>query len=250
MPLRPSFTSVTYGAGGLSRERTARIVSNLRTNFGNVVLPHLTCIGHRRSEILELSRAYSSEGITDLLALHGDSPSDGRLLPQGDFRYAVELISFLREQSEFSLGVAAHPEGHPMARDRRSDRDHQAAKLKMADFAICQFFFEAHCYFDFMEEMTRRGIDTPVLPGIIPVTNFEQTQRMLKMAGGSFPSDLARRFERAKTPEESRAIGVQHATNLASELLAGGAPGLHFYPINRWMATAELFNELGIIRTS
>jgi methylenetetrahydrofolate reductase (NADPH) len=247
MPLNPSFVSVTYGAGGSSRDRTEEIVHDLRKRFGAQVLPHLTCIGHRKSEIEMLLRTYQDEGVTDLLALHGDPPTDGRTLPEGDFRYAVELVEFVRDMTGFSIGVAAHVEGHPMAANRQSDRDHQAAKLKVADFAMTQFFFEARFYIDFMEDMAARGVTTPVIPGVIPVTNPDQTRRMVEMAGGSFPEELGARLESASTPAEGRAIGVEYAATLARELLAAGAPGIHIYPMNRWMATTELYEALGVI---
>ena len=249
MPLEPSFVSVTYGAGGSSRERTGEIVHDLRTRFGAQVLPHLTCIGHTRAEIEELLRAYEADGVTDLLALHGDPPIDGRTLPEGDFRYAVELVEFVRAQTSFSIGVAAHTEGHPLATSREADRDHQAAKLKVADFAMCQFFFEARHYIDFMEDMTARGVTTPVIPGVIPVTNAAQTRRMVEMAGGTFPTDLGARLEQAATPEEGRATGVEYAATLARDLLEAGAPGIHIYPMNRWMATTELYEALGLVKT-
>jgi len=249
LPLAPSFVSVTYGAGGTSRERTGEIVHDLRTRFGAQVLPHLTCIGHTKPEIEALLRTYEADGVTDLLALHGDPPTDGRTLPEGDFRYAVELVEFVREQTNFSIGVAAHTEGHPLATDRQSDRDHQAAKLKVADFAMCQFFFETRYYVDFMEDMAARGVSTPVIPGVIPVTNPAQTRRMVEMAGGTFPTELGARLEQAKTPEEGRAIGVDYAATLARELLEVGAPGIHIYPMNRWMATTDLYAALGLITT-
>ncbi len=249
MPLEPSFVSVTYGAGGTSRERTEEIVHDIRSRFGAQVLPHLTCIGHTKAEIEALLRTYEADGVTDLLALHGDPPADGRVLPEGDFRYAVELVEFVRELTEFSIGVAAHTEGHPLATSREADRDHQAAKLKVADFAMCQFFFEARHYIDFMEDMAARGVTTPVIPGVIPVTNPAQTRRMVEMAGGTFPTELGARLEGAETPAEGRAIGVEHAANLARELLDAGAPGIHFYPMNRWMATTDLYDALGLVET-
>ena len=247
MPLNPSFVSVTYGAGGTSRERTGEIVHDLRTRFDAQVLPHLTCIGHSTDEIRQLLDTYEAEGVGDLLALHGDPPVDGRTLPEGDFRYAVELVEFVRAQTDFSIGVAAHTEGHPLASDRQSDRDHQAAKLQTADFGMTQFFFEARFYVDFLEDMATRGVTTPVIPGVIPVTNPAQTRRMVEMAGGSFPTELGARLEAAEDPAEGRAIGVEYAAKLARELLDAGAPGIHFYPMNRWMATTELWTALGLI---
>ncbi len=245
-PLKPSFVSVTYGAGGTSRERTAEIVHQLREEHAATVLPHLTCIGHTREEVAELVREYDSDGVESLLALHGDPPTDGRVLLEGDFRYAAELIEFLREQNDFSLGVAAHTEGHPLAPDLVSDREHQSAKIAVADFAITQFFFEAEHYMRFMNDMADRGVTTPVIPGVIPVTNPAQARRMVEMAGGTFPDALAARLGEVGTPAEGRAIGVEHAANLARELLDAGAPGIHIYPMNRWRATTELFEALGV----
>jgi len=249
MPLNPSFVSVTYGAGGTSRERTGEIVHDLRTRFGAQVLPHLTCIGHSKDEIQQLLDSYEAGGVADLLALHGDPPVDGRILPKGDFRYAVELVEFVRGHTNFSIGVAAHTEGHLLATDRQSDRDHQAAKLKVADFGMTQFFFEARFYVDFLEDMAARGVTTPVIPGVIPVTNSRQVRRMVEMAGGTFPADLAARLEAVEEPVEGRAIGVEHAATLARELLEAGAPGIHFYPMNGWMATTELWTALGLVTT-
>lgn len=246
MPLNPSFVSVTYGAGGTSRDRTVEIVHDLRSGFGAQVLPHLTCIGHSRGDVRQLLGTYEADGVIDLLALHGDSPTDGRTLPKGDFRYAGELVEFVRGETDFSIGVAAHTEGHPLAADRESDRDHQAAKLEVADFAITQFFFEAHFYTDFIESMAARGVSTPVIPGIIPVTDPGRARRMVEMAGGSFPEGLAARLESINEPAEGRAIGVEHAATLAQTLLDAGAPGIHFYPMNRWMAATELWNALGL----
>jgi methylenetetrahydrofolate reductase (NADPH) len=246
IPLGPSFVSVTYGAGGTSRDRTGEIVRDLRTRFGARVLPHLTCIGHTKDEVEELLRQYEGEGVTDLLALHGDAPTDGRVLPQGDFRYAAELVAFVREKTDFAIGVAAHTEGHPKAPTMQDDRDHQAAKLKTADFAITQFFFEARHYVGFIEDMAKRGVATPVIPGVIPVTNPGQAKRMVEMAGGTFPEELATRLENVESPADGRHIGVEHAAQLARELLEAGAPGIHFYPMNRWMATTELWNALGL----
>jgi methylenetetrahydrofolate reductase (NADH) len=247
-PLKPSFVSVTYGAGGASRERTAEIVHQLREQHAATVLPHLTCIGHTRDEVAALVREYESDGVESLLALHGDPPSDGRVLPEGDFLYAAELVEFLREQNDFALGVAAHTEGHPLAPDLVSDREHQSAKLAIADFAITQFFFEAEHYVRFMNDMVDRAVATPVIPGVIPVTNPDQTRRMVEMAGGTFPDALAQRLSEVETPAEGRAIGVEHAANLARQLLEAGAPGIHIYPMNRWRATMELFEALGLTK--
>jgi methylenetetrahydrofolate reductase (NADPH) len=245
VPLSPSFVSVTYGAGGSSRERTAEIVHRLREVHDLPVLPHLTCVGHSRDEIAALVREYEANGVQNLLALHGDPPADGPPLAEGDFRYAAELVDFLRDQNDFSLGVAAHTEGHPLATDLVSDREHQSAKLTVADFAITQFFFEVDHYTRFMSDMSDRGVSIPVIPGVIPVTNPDQTRRMVEMAGGTFPDALAQRLSEAETPAEGRAIGVEHAADLVRQLIEAGAPGIHVYPMNRWQATTELFEALG-----
>jgi methylenetetrahydrofolate reductase (NADPH) len=249
-PLRPSFVSVTYGAGGSTRERTRDIVLRINRDTSMTAMAHLTCAGHTRDELADIVTGYRDNGVDNILALAGDPPAttgDGPA-PAGDFRFASELVDLVRSLGDFSVGVAAHPELHPRsAGDRAADRDHLAAKLQLADFGITQFFFRAGDYLAMMDDLAERGVDTPVIPGIMPVTNAGQVQRFAQMAGAEFPPDLAARIEAVgDRPEEVRRVGVEVATDLCRDLLAAGAPGLHFYTLNRSTATREIYANLGL----
>ena len=244
LPYNPSFISVTYGAGGSSREQTLEIVKELTHNTRSTILPHLTCIGHTRYEVESLINQYIDIGVTDILALHGDQPNDSVALPEGDFKFAIELIDFLRTNYDLALGVAAHTEGHPAASNSINDLEHQSSKIRAADFAITQFFFDINHYILFCAEMKKRKVLVPIIPGIIPVTNPEEVNRMLALAGGSFPQELWKEMSNARNQEETRFIGVKHSVQLIKQLLAAGAPGIHIYPMNRWQATEELLQLL------
>lgn len=247
-PLKPSFVSVTYGAGGSTRQRTQELVSWIRRETGITPLAHLTCQGHRRSEIAEILDMYATEGIENILALGGDPPRDGndRSLPS-DYRYASELLDDVLVGNRFAVGVAAHPEVHPRSEDRASDRRHLAAKLGRADFAITQFFFDSRVYLRLCDELRELGVDKPVIPGIMPVTNKSQITTMAQMSGAAFPTWLADRLADVEDPEDVRRIGVEVATVLSQELLDAGAPGLHFYTLNRSTATREIYANLGLL---
>ena len=246
-PLRPSFVSVTYGAGGSTRQRTREIVLRILSDTSMTPMAHLTCIGHRRDELVEILDGYRDAGVENILALAGDPPPAEAEQPAGDFGYAVELVQLVRERGPFSVGVAAHPEGHPRSGDRPTDRRHLAAKLSAADFGVTQFFFRATDYFEMIEELAALGIDKPVVPGVMPVTNVRQVQRFAELSGAAFPAELAERLQAvADTPGEVRRIGIEVATRLCQELLDGGAPGLHFYTLNRSTATREIYANLGL----
>ncbi|MGZ4707571.1 MAG: methylenetetrahydrofolate reductase [Acidimicrobiales bacterium] len=246
-PLEPSFVSVTYGAGGSTRDRTRDIVIHIQRDAGITAMAHLTCIAHTREQLTSLLGEYREAGIQNLLALAGDPPVDPEV-DAGDLRYAHELVSLIHEAGDFSIGVAAHPELHPRSSgDREADRRHLAAKLDMADFGITQFFFEAEPYLRMIDELAALGCTRPVLPGIMPVTNAGQVQRFAQLAGAEFPPVLAERFAAiADDPAAVRALGVEVATGLCAELLAHGAPGLHFYTLNRSTATREIYANLGL----
>lgn len=245
-PLHPSFVSVTYGAGGSTRERTRDIVIGIERDTSLTAMAHLTCVGHTRAELRALLDEYRAGGVSNILALAGDPPADGSL-PVGDFRYALELVELVREVGGFSVGVAAHPELHPRSPDRDTDRRHLAEKLRAADFGVTQFFFDAEHHLRMVDELAARGCDTPVIPGIIPVTNASQVQRFAQLAGAEFPRWLAERIEAvADDPAAVRAIGVEVATDLGRRLLDEGVPGLHFYTLNRSTATREVAANLGL----
>jgi methylenetetrahydrofolate reductase (NADPH) len=246
-PLQPSFVSVTYGAGGSTRDKTREVVEHIHRDTSMTVMPHLTCVAHIRDEIVEIVSGYRDAGMRNLLALGGDPPLEGPP-PPSDFEYASELIDVVRDLGDFSVGVAAFPELHPRsAGDRVADRRHLAAKLRRADFGITQFFFKAADYWTMVDELAALGVDTPVIPGIIPVTNVSQVERFARLAGSEFPPDLAERlWAVADDPDEVRRIGVDVAIDLTRDLLEGGAPGIHFYTLNFSRATREIYAALGL----
>jgi methylenetetrahydrofolate reductase (NADPH) len=246
-PLDPSFVSVTYGAGGSTRDRTRDIVIHIERDAGITAMAHLTCIAHTRDELVALVEEYRAAGIENLLALAGDPPADEGDYPR-DLTYATELIELIRTIGGFAVGVAAHPELHPRsAGDRALDRRHLAEKLARADFGITQFFFEAEPYLRMIDELDALGCTTPVLPGIIPVTNAGQVKRFAQLAGAEFPAALATRFEAvADDPAEVRRVGVEVATDLCRDLLDRGVPGIHFYTLNKSTATREIYANLGL----
>src|SRR3954469_10738073 len=245
-PLGPAFVAITYGAGGSTRERTHDLVVRL---VGSALLPlaHLTCAAHHRDELVDLMHRSRRAGVDNLLALHGDPPLSSTVeLPEGDLRYARELVALAREQGFPCVGVAVHAEGPPPAASREADLSHQAAKLRDADFALTQFLHRADDYARHVDELSRRGADAPVVPGVMPITNVRQVERMAQMSGTSIPVELAERLHAAADdPAQVRRIGVEHATELCRALLDAGAPGLHFYTMNRAAATLEVCANLG-----
>jgi methylenetetrahydrofolate reductase (NADPH) len=246
-PLGPSFVSVTYGAGGSTRTRTQEVVTWIRKETSIPPMAHLTCQSHLRSEIRSLLEAYREAGIENILALGGDPPKDPAEHKPSDYTYACELIDELETFDHFSVGVAAHPEIHPRSPDRDTDRKHLAAKLRRADFAITQFFFEAEHWVRLVDELAALDVHKPVLPGIMPVTNLALVTRMAELSGAAVPEWVIERLTRAgDDPDELRKVGVDIATELCAELLEAGAPGLHFYTLNRSTATREIYANLGL----
>ncbi len=244
--LKPSFVSVTYGAGGSTRERTHDLVVSINRTTTMTAMAHLTCAAHTREELAEVVGRYREAGVENILALGGDPPA-GLDLPPGDLHHAVELVELVRGVGPFCVGVAAHPELHPASPDRASDRDFLAAKLAYADFAITQFFFRAGDYVRMVGELAERGAHKPVIPGIMPVTNLSSIQRMATLSGAAVPPEVIERLEAvAGDAEAVRREGVAMATELCQELLDAGAPGLHFYTLNRSTATREIYANLGL----
>jgi len=247
-PLRPSFVSVTYGAGGSTRDRTRDIVVDVNRTQPFPAMAHLTCSGHTHAQVIELLDEYAAAGVHNILALAGDPPADGSD-PGGEFTYAAELVALVRDHpGDFSVGVAAHPELHPRSvGDRASDRRHLAAKLAEADFGITQFFFVADDYLRMVDELDQLGCTTPVLPGIMPAVNVAGLVRMATMNGSVVPADLLARLEAvADDPDAVRDIGVEVATDLAARLLDAGAPGLHLYALNRSASVLRIVDALGL----
>lgn len=245
-PLAPSFVSVTYGAGGSTRDRTRDIVVHIERDTSMTAMAHLTCVAHTREQLDAVVTEYGDAGIENLLALGGDPPAELVDYPR-DLEHAHELVALIKDHGDFSIGVAAHPELHPRSVDRGSDRRFLAAKLAMADFGITQFFFEAGPYVRMVDELAALGCDTPVIPGIMPVTNARQVQRFAELSGAAFPPALAARFDAvADDPDAVRSLGVEVASELCQELLDAGVPGLHFYTLNRSSATREIYANLGL----
>ena len=247
-PLKPSFFSVTYGALGSTRTRTRDVVVQLARSGGIPPMAHLTCVGHLRSEIDLLLGEFKAAGVENVLALGGDLPADPSQLGPSDFSHALDLVEHLRENFDVSIGVAAHPELHPRSPSRESDRQHLAQKLRRADFAITQFFFEVQHYTRLVDELAALGVHKPVVPGVMPVTNKGQLMRMAQMSGTAIPGWLSDRLAKYEDPSDVRRVGVEVATRLSSELLAAGAPGLHFYTLNRSTATRDIYSNLGLDR--
>ncbi len=244
-PLRPSFVSVTYRGGPQSRQRTFDLVRTIQSQRRLTAMAHLICVGHSEMELREILTNYVDNGVENLMALGGDIPDDLSLVP-ADFHYALELVQLAREFGSFSIGVAAHPSGHPRSRDRRSDRQFLAQKLAVADFAVTQFFFRAGEWVTLVGELAELGNSKPILPGVIPVTTLSGVARMAQM-GGPVPPELASRLEHAHVvggPGAVRAEGIAAATEMCRELIDQGAPGLHFYTLNRSTATREIYERL------
>lgn len=245
-PLAPSFVSVTYGAGGGTREHTRDTVLWVRRETDIPPMAHLTCVGHTRAEIESIIGTYVEAGVENVLALAGDPPSDPAEARPSDYRYATDLIDHVKSIAQMSIGVAAHPEVHPRSESREADRRRLATKLRSADFGVTQFFFEAEHWVRMVSELADLGVHKPVIPGIMPVTNISQVERMAQLSGAAFPSWLRERLEAVDSPEDVRKVGVQAATELCADLLAAGAPGLHFYTLNKSTATREIYGQLGL----
>jgi len=246
-PLAPSFVSVTYRGGRESRQRTHDLVAGMLRTTTLTPMAHLVCVAHTRLELAEILVQFRKAGVENLMALGGDPPTDPSAGP-GELLHAVELVNLAREIGGFSIGVAAHPAGHPASPDMRSDRDLLAAKLRLADFAVTQFFFEAEEYVGLVADLAERGVHKPVLPGIMPVTALRSVPRMAQM-GAALPTWAVDRLEEASVrggDDAVRQAGVAMATELCEKLLEAGAPGLHFYTLNRSSATREIYAALGL----
>jgi methylenetetrahydrofolate reductase (NADPH) len=243
--LSPSFVSVTYRGGRESRQRTFDLVTDIERGGHLVSMAHLICVGHGREEMREILTNYLDAGVVNVMALGGDTPDDSTLVAS-EFRHAIDLVELARDVGEFSIGVAAHPQGHPNSPDLVSDRRHLAEKLRLADFAVTQFFFELGDWTKLIDELGALGVTKPVLPGIMPVTTLSGVTRMAEM-GAAVPPSLMNRLDTANArggPSAVRDEGVRAAGELCEQLLDSGAPGLHFYTLNRSTATREIHEAL------
>jgi methylenetetrahydrofolate reductase (NADPH) len=240
-----SFVSVTYGAGGSTREITRDVVVEINQASPFPAMPHLTCAGHTRADIETLLDDYDAAGIHNILALAGDPPADGSPAT-GEFNYASQLVELVRSRGDASIGVAAFPEVHPRSIDRDDDRRRLAEKLAAADFGITQFFFDADDYLRMIDELDALGNTTPVLPGIQPITNTTSIRRFAGINGVQFPEELATRIDEAESDDDRLKIVIDAATALSQRLLDAGVPGLHLYCLNRPEATLGVVAALGL----
>ena len=250
-PLRPTYVSVTYGAGGSTRERTTRIVEQIAEHTTLTPVAHLTCVGSSVGELRRVVADYAAAGIRNVLALRGDPPggpaAPWERHPEG-LNYATDLVRLVRSLGSFCIGVAAFPDVHPASESLEADARVLAMKADAgAQFAVTQFFFRPEPYFRLVERARAHGCEIPIIPGIMPVTNVKQIKRFSELSGAPMPAEVTDRLQAvADDPAAVRAVGVELATELSSTLLEGGAPGLHFYTLNRSTATLEVFDRLGL----
>jgi methylenetetrahydrofolate reductase (NADPH) len=259
-PLAPSFVSVTYGAGGGTRELTHDLVVRITETTSIPAVPHLTCVGHSEEEVLEILQRYAAAGICNILALRGDAPRDQ---PNYDwsgcaFRQAADLVRFIRKFNDsaahpdprgFGIGVAGFPEGHPTTPNRVDELDFLKAKVdEGADYICTQLFLDNHDFFDFRDRCDILGIQIPIIAGIMPVTSLSGMKRMAELAAGArYPAKLIRALERAKSnPESVERVGIHYAAEQCAGLMNEGVDGIHFYTLNKSHATREIYHSLGL----
>ena len=246
--LNPRFFSVTFGAGGSTRERTFDTVSEIQRDSGIEAAPHLSCVGSTKDNIREILELYRNENIHHIVALRGDLPS-GMGQP-GEFRYANELVAFIRAETgdHFHIEVAAYPEFHPQAPNADIDLDNFKRKVEAgADSAITQYFYNADAYFAFVDACEKRGIDIPIVPGIMPITNYTQLARFSDMCGAEIPRWIRKRLEACGDDRDTiRAFGSDVVTDMCQRLLDAGAPGLHFYTMNQAGPTRAIWERLDL----
>jgi methylenetetrahydrofolate reductase (NADPH) len=245
-PLQPSFVSVTYRGGAASRARTTGVVGDLLKTTSLLPMAHLTCVAHPRRELLEVMDGFRAVGVVNLLALGGDPLPEQHA--HHEVRYASELVALGRQHGFASIGVAAHPAGHPRSPDLKSDRTQLAAKMRQADFAITQFFFKLEEYLRLRDELAALGVTKPILAGIMPITSLTSVQRMAELSGYAVPDDIVKRITAGgDDPAEIRARGIDVAAKLCAQLLEADVPGLHFYTLNFSKATREVYAKLGLV---
>ena len=250
-PLNPTFVSVTYGAGGTTRDRTVAITGRIARETSMLPMAHLTCVGHTTEELQRILDSLRDAGVRNVLALRGDppgGPGTDWVPTEGGLDYASELVEFIHRSAELSIGVAAFPEGH---RDAASfDEDVEVLKAKRdagAEFAITEMVLRSSDYFSLVERARAADVDFPIIPGIMPILNYRSMAKMVELSGREIPAEVMERLAPLEDdPPALRAEGIAIATELCDDLLAGGAPGLHFYTLNRSKATREIYAALAL----
>jgi methylenetetrahydrofolate reductase (NADPH) len=250
-PLRPTFVSVTYGAGGSTRDRTVRLTRRILEETTLIPMAHLTCVGATVAELRAVIGSYADAGLRNVLALRGDPPTgigSTWVQTEGGLAHADELVALVRSLGDFSVGVAAFPERHPESATLDDDARVLAAKQAAgAEFAVTQLFFRVEDYVVLVERARAMGCTIPIIPGLMPLTNINQIERFAELSGTAFPDDLAARFRAVgQDPAAVHALGVEAAGELAQSLLDAGAPGLHFYTLNRSTSSREIYTNLGL----
>lgn len=261
LPLKPAYVSVTYGAGGTTRENTHELVTRIQRDTGLTVVAHLTCVGAGKEEIRRILTRYREEGVRNILALRGDPPSNPEVREQlreklgsdaagsPDFPYAADLVSFIRREfPEMGIGVAGFVEGHPATPNRLEELRHLKAKIDAgADYIVTQLFFDNRDFYDFVERARLQGIEVPIIAGIMPVTTPKGMEKMSELAAGArFPAPLLRSLGRAETDEQFERVGVHWATEQVADLLNHDVPGIHLYTLNNSSATIRICENLGL----
>jgi len=259
-PLNPSFVSVTYGAGGTTREMTHDLVLRIKQTTSIPPVPHLTCVGHSEAEVEAILIRYAKAGVENILALRGDPPRDRPDYDwsEGDFRYASDLVAFIKrfngkglhpDPRGFGIGVAGFPEGHPSTPNRVDELDHLKEKVDAgADYICTQLFFDNHDFLDFRDRCRFAGIGVPILAGIMPITSLQGMKRMAELAAGArYPAKLLRALDRANgNPRSVERVGIHYAAQQCAQLLDQGVDGIHFYTLNKSHATREIYANLGL----
>ena len=263
-PLQPTFVSVTYGAGGGTRELTHDLVVRINQTTSIPPVPHLTCVGHSEREVTEILERYAAAGVSNILALRGDPPKDQPNYDwsESGFRHAADLVRFIRKFNDsgshpdprgFGIGVAGFPEGHPATPNRVDELDFLKAKVDAgADYICTQLFFDNHDFLDFRDRCELAGVHVPIIAGVMPVTSLSGMKRMAELAAGArYPAKLVRALERAKSsPEAVERVGIHYAAEQCAGLLNAGVDGIHFYTLNKSHATREIYNSLGLAAAS
>lgn len=246
----PAFISVTYGAGGSTRETTFDIVTRIKNNLNIQPMPHFTCVGSSREYILNYLKKFENAGIENILALRGDPPKGETCFvkPKDGFGFANELVDYIKSNTKLGIAVAAYPECHPECCSTEKDIENLKRKVDSgAEIAITQLFYDNNRYFDFMEKARTKGIDIPIIPGILPIVSYSQLERIVSLSGCGLPEEFALKLEKNKNNKELiKQIGIEFAVNQCNELIQNGVDGIHFYPLNKAFAVKTVLDNLKI----